>query len=93
MNEDTLFTVLQALPTAIDTPLVIFDNPEQAQIWIQLNGFEKDNLWVITNDERQYWVVSGDVGKQLINLGFQRIKVKLPPVLPQSSEVPGDEMV
>jgi hypothetical protein len=93
MNEDTLFTVLQALPTAIETPLVIFDNPEQALTWIQFNGFEKVNLWIITNDERQYWVVSDDVGSQLINMGFRRIIVKRPPVLPQSSEVPGDETV
>ena len=93
MNEDTWFTVLQALPNSIDTPLVIFENPEQAQAWIQLNDFEKDNLWIITNDERQYWVVAQEVGRQLIDMGFTHIKVTRQPVLPQSSEAHGDETV
>jgi hypothetical protein len=93
MNENTWFAVLQALPSAIDTPLVIFENPEQAQSWIQLNDFEDNKLWIITNDEVQYWVVAQEVGMQLINMGFKHIKVKRQPVPPQSLKAHGDETV
>ncbi|GAB3898242.1 hypothetical protein GCM10028803_17380 [Larkinella knui] len=93
MNEDTWYTVLQALPTTIDTPLVIFDNPVQALSWIQLNNFETDNFWIVTNNELQYWVVAQEVGMQLIHMGFKRTIVIPPPTPPQSLEAPGDEKV
>ncbi|GAB3919217.1 hypothetical protein GCM10028804_10380 [Larkinella terrae] len=80
MNEHTWFAVLQALPTAIDIPLVIFDNPVQAEAWILLNGFEEDKLWIVTNDDLKYWVVAPEVGNQLIHMGFTKITATLPPV-------------
>ncbi|GAB3269850.1 hypothetical protein GCM10027347_40130 [Larkinella harenae] len=91
MNEDTWLAVLQALPTSINTPLIVFDNPTKALAWIQLNYFEESNLWIVTNDKTNYWVVTGEVGKQLLRMGFIRLKATPPPTPPQSLTTPGDE--
>lgn len=92
MNEETWLAVLQALPNSINTPLILFDNPIQALAWIQLNDFQDEIFWIVTDDERRYWVVTSEVGQQLLEMGFQRISEIPPAVPPQSSVVPGDEM-
>ncbi|GAB3335435.1 hypothetical protein GCM10027299_44420 [Larkinella ripae] len=84
MNEDTWLAVLQALPTPIDTPLILFDNPIQAQAWVQLNESEEDTLWIVTNDERKYWVVTVEIGMELLRAGFKQITA-IPPLVPPQS--------
>lgn len=91
MNEDTWIAVLQALPTSINIPLVIFDNPIQAYAWIQLNGFQNDDLWIVTNDALAFWVVSHEAGEQLIHMGFDHIRVIPPPIPPPTLRAHGDE--